>query len=169
MNNETNYRTAVHTMTEITSKTLLEQLAALEKRYAEHQQAMGAAVEKGDEYHDNFAYEQATRERDMTYSQLLQLKEKLQNIEIVKPRSETDTIGVGNEIAIQFDGEKETVNYTLLGSEDGNVREGWISNGSPLGAALFGKRVGETVAFAAGEGGKFTQKVAIKSIRPGSF
>ncbi len=166
---ENGNRSVIHTMTEFTRSVLQENLAALEKKYAADQAAMGAAVEKGDEYHDNFAYEQATRDRDMTYTQLLQAKERLRDVQIIKPRSETDTIGIGNAMTIRFEGESEDEGFTLLGTEDGNIKDGWLSNTSPLGSALFGKKVGDVIEFVAGEGAQIKHKITVKSIRPGVF
>jgi transcription elongation factor GreA len=41
--------------------------------------------------------------------------------------------------------EKEEITYTIVGSQESNIFENKISNESPLGKALIGKNVGETI------------------------
>jgi transcription elongation factor GreA len=50
--------------------------------------------------------------------------------------------------------DKEEITYTIVGSQESNIFENKISNESPLGRALIGKNVGETLSVASPGGEK---------------
>lgn len=62
---------------------------------------------------------------------------------IIEPKK-SDTVDLGSTVTLK-DGE-QTVIYTIVGSEEANPREGRISNESPIGKALIGKKVHEAVS-----------------------
>ncbi len=55
------------------------------------------------------------------------------------------TVSIGSSVKIQKDGEKQLREYKIVGSEEADMTQGKVSNLSPLGAALLGKRKGEKV------------------------
>lgn len=56
-------------------------------------------------------------------------------------------VGFGSEVTIKKKGEKEVHAYTIVGSEEADMRERKISHLSPLGQALMGKKKGEVFGF----------------------
>lgn len=155
-------------MTQFTKEALERQLVELEERLRNHQQETGEAVDKGDEYHDNFAFEEASRKVDMTGSQIFQMKQKLQEVAIIEPRQEVDSIGVGNSVVVRFAGEPEDETFTLLGPDDAvQTKPGWISYESPLGQELMGKKAGDEIEYQTS--GNSPHRVKIKMVLPGTF
>lgn len=56
-----------------------------------------------------------------------------------------DVAGIGSTVKIQKDGEKDLRTYLIVGSEESDMASGKISNISPLGSALIGKKKGDLV------------------------
>ena len=59
--------------------------------------------------------------------------------------AETDSINIGCKVKILDMEYDEELEYSIVGSTEANSLQGKISNESPVGQALIGKRVGETV------------------------
>lgn len=156
-----------HLMTQFTKEALELRLSDLQEELKRHQLEMGGAIDKGDEYHDNFAFEEASRMVDITSSMLFQVREKLYEVVIIEPRQQVDTIAVGNAVILKFAGEAEDEIFTVLGPADANQKLGWISYESPLGLTLLGKKAGEQIEYQI-QGGK-PQHITVKEVLPGSF
>ncbi len=81
------------------------------------------------------------------------LEERIAKIERILQSSQTvsgsggDVIEVGSNVVVQKEGEKEKKNYIIVGSEEADMAAGKISNKSPFGEALFGKKKGKSVSF----------------------
>jgi|SRR3989344_1600296 len=81
------------------------------------------------------------------------LEERIVKIEQILKSSQTvsggggDTIEVGSSIIVQKEGIKEKKNYVIVGSEEADMAKGKISNRSPFGEALFGKKKGDNISF----------------------
>lgn len=76
---------------------------------------------------------------------LTELENILKNAEIIKvpPKEEQDKIYLGATVEVEVDGRLDE--FMLVGSLEANPSIGKISNQSPVGKALIGKKVGETV------------------------
>lgn len=109
--------------------------------------AIGESADPG-EWHENYAFEQAHRDHD----QAIALRDWLHNllctrISFILPRQEIESVDLGNRVTIQDkNGEPKTVSLlstfdTRFGPKEYNP----ISNETPVGKAIIGKRVGETV------------------------
>jgi len=55
----------------------------------------------------------------------------------------SDTVKIGSNVKIQKEGEKETREYKIVGSEEADMAQGKVSNLSPLGVAIAGKKKGD--------------------------
>jgi len=99
--------------------------------------------EEGD-ISDNSEYEDLKEEMVRVEARIQELEFLLSRAEIVESHS-TDTAGFGSRVTIQdADGFVET--WTLVSSQEQNTRSGAISIESPVGRALMGKRIGESVS-----------------------
>jgi len=159
-------------MTAFTKKALEKKAEQLKEDVIRYKRAMGEAIDKGDEYHDNFVYEQASRDFEFAGRQLYNLLDKLSNFIIIEPRKDIFAVDIGNTIIIQFNDETEDEKVTLLGPDDSVQKNEWISFESPLGQSLIGKRAGETASFVVEDNQKQIigeYNVKIKSILPGNF
>jgi transcription elongation factor GreA len=68
-------------------------------------------------------------------------------------------VGLGSTVVVDFDGEEER--YTIVGAIEAKPAAGFISNESPIGRALLGKRAGQS-AFVTTPGGQ--AKLTVKQI-----
>ncbi len=81
------------------------------------------------------------------------LEERIAKIEQILKSSQTiakggsDVVEIGSTIVVQKENDKEQKTYTMVGSEEANMAEGKISNKSPFGEALFGKKKGQSISF----------------------
>ena len=81
------------------------------------------------------------------------LEERISKIERILETSQTvkggggDIIEIGSRVVVQKEGAKEDKKYVIVGSEEADMANGKISNKSPFGKALFGKKKGDKVSF----------------------
>ena len=81
------------------------------------------------------------------------LEERIAKIERILETSQTvkggggDVIEIGSKVVVQKEGIKEEKKYVIVGSEEADMTNGKISNKSPFGKALFGKKKGDKVSF----------------------
>ena len=156
-----------HLMTQFTKEILERRLADLQEELKRHKLEIGASVDKGDEYHDNFAFEEASRQVDITTQMVRQVKEKLYDVTIIEPRQTVDIVGVGNDVVLRFAGEETDETFTLLGPDDATQKPSWISYESPLGLMLLGKKPGDHIEYQVPRGKP--QHITVNKVLPGSF
>ena len=58
-----------------------------------------------------------------------------------------EVVEIGSKVIVQKEGTKEEKTYVIVGSEEADMSQGKISNHSPVGVALFGKKKGDRVSF----------------------
>jgi len=81
------------------------------------------------------------------------LEERIAKIEKILQSSQTfsrrggDVVEIGSRVVVQKKGSKEDKTYSIVGSEEADMAKGKISNKSPFGEALFGKKKGNDVSF----------------------
>jgi len=103
------------------------------------------ALEGGDLGIDPDAeYEAAKNEQAFVEGRIKELELLLSNARVVDAPEKTDVVVVGSRVTIQEDG-LDPEEFTIVGAAESEPREGKISNESPLGRALMGKRVGDKV------------------------
>ncbi len=153
-------------MTLATKKYLEKKLMEAEKEMKKALLAIGTAAGKESNWHDNAAFEDANVQFNVCHSNLKNLREKLFNVEIIKPQKETDVIKIGNTVVVQFKDKKKSEKFTILGSDDVGYQKECISYTAPLSQAILGKKAGESVVFKSPKG---KQEVKIITILPGEF
>jgi len=90
-------------------------------------------------------YEEAKNEQGFVEGRILEIERIIKNATIIHHEDvNIEFVQVGNEVRVQLqDGSEE--HYTIVGSAEANPGEWRISNESPMGQALLGKRVGDEV------------------------
>jgi len=90
-------------------------------------------------------YEEAKDEQGFVEGRILEIERIIKDAKIIHHKDvNLDFVEVGNEVRVQLqDGSEE--HYTIVGSTEANPGEWRISNESPMGKALLGKRVGDDV------------------------
>jgi len=107
---------------------------------------------------DNAEYDEAKTEQSFVEGRIQELERLLSAAKLIEePTTKADYVRMGSHIkVVDRDGEEET--YYLVGSHEADPRHGLISNESPIGRALIGKRVGDEVTVVA-PAGSFSLKV----------
>ncbi|MCL5958029.1 MAG: transcription elongation factor GreA [Chloroflexi bacterium] len=100
---------------------------------------------------DNAEFEEAKNEQAFIEGRILTLEQLLANASIIESDHNHETVRLGSRVSVlNSDGEREE--FTIVGSAEVNPREGKISNESPVGRALLGRKVGENIDVAAPAG-----------------
>jgi transcription elongation factor GreA len=74
------------------------------------------------------------------------LEEKFANARVISKKDVAkDVVSVGSHVKLRDVSAKETVEYHIVGSAEANPSENKLSNESPVGKAILGKKKGETV------------------------
>lgn len=89
---------------------------------------------------ENAEYDAAREEQGLVESRVAEIEDILQNAEIIKANKKS-TIGLGSKVELK-NGTKK-INYHIVGPVEANPIEGRISNESPIGVALVGKKEGD--------------------------
>lgn len=95
---------------------------------------------------ENAEYHQAREEQGKLEERIVKIEQILQSSETVKGGG-GDVIEVGSKVIVQKEGAKDEITYVIVGSEEADMTKGKISNRSPFGEALFGKKKGDNVSF----------------------
>jgi transcription elongation factor GreA len=123
--------------------------AELEELEGPRRTEVVAAIKKAREFGDlseNFEYHAAKNEQGLLEARIRTLRARLDGAQIVEQGSANE-VGVGSVVDIEGDGgQKLTVEISAIGGS------GTVSPTSPLGSALLGKKVGETVDVVAPKG-----------------
>ncbi len=126
---------------------------------AEVAQRLHDAMGEGD-IDENAEYDDAKNEQSFVEGRILTLETMVKNAVIIQEGKGRDQVGLGSTVTIAEEGgDPET--YHLVGSAEADPRQGRISNESPLGRALLGKRVGDKVTYTAPAGTLSFQIIAI--------
>ena len=108
-------------------------------------QKIKEAREQGD-LSENAAYDAAKDEQRDIEARIEELEKLLKNVEVVgQDEVDADTVGIGSRVKLYDVEMDEEVEYTIVGSTEADALNGKISNESPVGAALIGSKVGETI------------------------
>lgn len=125
-------------------KKLEEELEYLRTvRRAQVAERLHNAQEDG-ELIENAEYEDAKNEQAFVEGRILQLETMLSNAVLIEEHGSNDVVGLGSRVTVK-EGGNNTEEYMLVGAAEANPKEGRISNESPLGRALLGRRVGDEV------------------------
>ncbi len=110
---------------------------------------------------ENSAYDAARHDQAMNEKRISDLEALLNQALVLDdmPIGNPDIVGLGSTVTVEFDGDEER--YTIVGAIEAKPTNGLISNESPLGKALLGKRVGQEALFMTPAG---QQKIIIKSV-----
>ena len=125
---------------------LEEELALLKNvRRPEVAAAIHEAKMDGD-VSENAGYEEAKRQQAFLEGRIITVETMLKNAVIIEANGQSDTVILGSRVTVVEDGfDPET--YTIVGSAEANPGDGRISNESPLGKALIGRKEGDRVTF----------------------
>lgn len=98
---------------------------------------------------ENAEYDAAREEQGQLETRIAEIEDILMNVTIIEPSKSNGVVSVGSTIDLQ-NGKKVT--YQIVGPVEADPLEGKISNESPIGAALLGKKKGDKVTIVTPKG-----------------
>jgi transcription elongation factor GreA len=102
---------------------------------------------------ENAEYDDAKNEQAMLEHRIAQLEERLSAARVIdKGEIKKDVVSIGSHVKLRDVDAKKTFEYHIVGSAEANPDENKLSNESPVGKAIMGRKKGETVEVAAPRG-----------------
>ena len=95
---------------------------------------------------ENSEYTEAKNEQAEVESHIAELEAALANVELIDIGASKSRVTVGSTVTIDGLVPGQTVEYTIVGSQEADPNQFKISDESPVGKGLLGKKVGETAA-----------------------
>jgi transcription elongation factor GreA len=121
-------------------KELEVELAELKSRRGDIADKIAEARDFGD-LSENAEYDAAREEQGLVETRIAEIEDILANAALIRSGS-SSSVNLGSTVELTTDGKKVT--YTVVGPVEADPLAGKISNESPIGEALFGKKIGDT-------------------------
>ena len=110
---------------------------------------------------NNAEYDDAKNEQAFVEGRILTLETMVKNAKIIEEDTHSDKVKLGSHVTVKNqDGEKEE--YAIVGSAEASPQNSKVSNESPIGKALIGKKVGQVAQVMAPAG---TIKLTVTKIK----
>jgi transcription elongation factor GreA len=124
-------------------KEEIEHLSTVKRR--EVAERIKEAREFGD-ISENSEYDDAKNEQAMLESRIASLEEKLRSASVIDASElDSDVVRVGSLVSVKDEGSGKALKYTIVGSTEADPSENRLSNESPVGKGLLGRKKGDTV------------------------
>ena len=121
----------------------LEYLKSVKRR--EVAERIKLAISYGD-ISENSEYEDAKNEQAFVEGRIITLEKMLRNARVIHEEEvDTQVVSIGSKVKVRDVEFREDVEYVIVGSAESDPMENKISNESPVGKALLGKKVGSKV------------------------
>ncbi|SFG42811.1 transcription elongation factor GreA [Lachnospiraceae bacterium C7] len=92
---------------------------------------------------ENFEYKAAKKFKNENESRIRYLEKMIKTAVVISEDSKADEVGMNNTVDIYFEDDDETETYKIVTTVRGNSLKNLISKESPLGAAVFGHKIGD--------------------------
>jgi transcription elongation factor GreA len=101
---------------------------------------------------ENAEYDDAKNEQALLEQRIAMLEERLLAARVIDEPASADVVSIGVQVRLKDMDANETVEYRIVGSAEANPAERKLSNESPVGRAIMGRKKGEVVEVAAPRG-----------------
>ena len=109
---------------------------------------------------ENAEYDDAKNEQAMLEHKIATLEERLRDARVIEKSEITaDVVSIGSMVRLRDVDANETIEYHIVGSAEANPAERKLSNESPVGRAIIGRKKGETVEVLTPRGSKLKFKI----------
>ena len=98
---------------------------------------------------ENSEYDEAKTEQGKLYSKIAEIRNLIENAEIVKASDKTDVVGMGSKVTIHDLEFNEEVTYEIVGSQEADPILYKISDDSPFGKGLMDRKIGDKITIEA--------------------
>lgn len=92
---------------------------------------------------ENFEYKAAKQFKNQNESRIRYLEKMIRTAKIISEDSAEDEVGMNNTVELYFEEDDELETYKIVTTVRSNSLKNLISKESPLGSAIFGKKVGD--------------------------
>ena len=134
----------------LTPEGLEELKAKIEHLSGPRRREVAERIKEAREFGDiseNSEYDDAKNEQAMLEKQIAELEEKLRSATVIDKSSvSTEAVSVGTTVHVKDQKTDKSVKYMIVGSSEANPAEHKLSNESPVGKALIGKKRNEVVS-----------------------
>ncbi len=134
----------------LTAQGLEDLKARIEHLSTTRREEVAERIKEAREFGDiseNSEYDDAKNEQAMLEKQIADLEDKLRSATVIDEGSVTsDVVSVGATVHIKDQKTDKSVKYKIVGSAEANPSENKLSNESPIGKALIGKKRGDLVS-----------------------
>ena len=127
---------------------LEKELEELKGRRGDIAEKIASARDFGD-LSENAEYDAAREEQGLVETRIAEIEDILQNASIIHA-TKSSTVGLGSKVELKTG--KKTVIYAVVGPVEADLLEGKISNESPIGTQLMGKKVGDSATISTPKG-----------------
>ena len=138
----------------------------LEHLRVDRRQEVAERIREAREFGDiseNSEYDDAKNEQAMLEARIAQLEERLRAARVIDASEvSTETVSLGSRVHLDDLDHGDSLDYTIVGSAEADPAEGKLSNESPVGRALMGRRKGDQIEVAVPQG---TIKLKIVQIK----
>lgn len=126
-------------------KKLEEELAHYKSvRRIEVAQRIKTAIEYGD-ISENSEYDDAKNEQAFIEGHIIELENKINTAKIIDEKTRKNVVSVGSKVKLLDEEFNEELDYVIVGPSEADPFNNRISNESPVGSAILGKKKGATV------------------------
>jgi transcription elongation factor GreA len=147
----------IYQITEAGRRELEAELEVLKGRRGEIADKIAEARNYGD-LSENAEYDSAREDQALVESRIAEIEDILSNAEIIQAGTGNKVV-LGSTVELKSDG--KTVMYSVVGPVEADPLQGKISNESPIGVALMGKKVGDSVTITTPRGSMTYDIIAI--------
>ena len=109
---------------------------------------------------ENAEYDAARTEQAIVEARIKDLEVMVENA-VVITKADTDKVALGTKVTIEYVGDDDTEEYSIVGSQEADPFENKISNESPIAKAIMNKKVGDVVSVESPNGTYDVKIVAI--------
>lgn len=106
---------------------------------------------------ENAEYDAARQEQAIVEGRIVELEAMIENAVVIEKKA-TDAVSIGTKVKIEYVDDKETDEYSIVGSKEADPFLNKISNESPIAQAIMGLKVGD-VAHVASPNGQYDVKI----------
>jgi transcription elongation factor GreA len=113
---------------------------------------------------ENSEYDDAKNEQAMLEARIAQLEERLRAARVIDASEvSSDVVSLGSQVKVDDLDHGDTLSYTIVGSAEADPGAGKLSNESPVGRALMGRKKGDQIEVAVPQGTIRLKVVSIKA------
>lgn len=150
-------------LTQTGYEQLKTELENLEREHAAQQQDFADVNYSNDPSHEEAAYDEVRTTKDDLEEKIGHLKLVLQNAEVISEDADPEGVNLGERVTVWDSAAKETLQFDLIGSEEATHGREGVTDDSPVGKALLGKRIGDVVEVDVPDG---KMRYVIRKIEP---